>query len=96
MLDDPRKALVEQIIKDFESTYQAFMKVERLTAGSIVRIGFLTVAINIVKNDPCPDEDVQSAILKHLKKARIELIDPYSDEVEKIFMSVSKKTRTGL
>lgn len=91
-MDDVETVTVnpQHVIEDFKETYKLFLDHNGLEDASVVRAGFYTAAKQLVMEDPVPNEEAQSELLRRLELLRIEAINDYLEYIEMTVESVGE------
>lgn len=61
--------LLDQLVGNIEEAYREFLKVMGLEDSEVVRVGFYTAMLQLVKDDPIPRPDVQPELVRYLEKS---------------------------
>lgn len=73
--------LVTEAVESFHQTYLEFLKTMGLADESVVRVGFYTGALKMVRADPMPNPEVQAELEKFLEQTLNESIGEIDDDL---------------
>lgn len=85
-----KRQIFTQILTDLSTTYARFLVDHHLTDNAISIVAFYTACEDMVSDDPIPDEELQVAILTHLRNVKNKALDELSEKIENAFVSLSQ------